>query len=142
MRIICSFYVGHQDYLDFDPKLPEAESRKAITSEVENIVSKNLGPNADEVTPPANPSELNASALLHQTQLHLAGFNVELVTDEESPGLPVLYYLTAHFDVPETHEDEVESLYDEDELGDAVTCKLIAGDHVFKYEGIVELDSE
>ena len=129
MKIICSFYIGVEDYLGEPPSINERESNERYTAEVSEIVYRNIGREQFEVYPAKNPAELNAVLEINDDVIHATSFSTETSVADDEEGLPVLFYLNAHFEVPENFD-----------LEDDVDATLKVGGLSLNFEGIPELE--
>jgi len=128
MKIICSFYIGHEDYLADPPSLTESESNQKLASEVSEIAYRNIGREQFEVYESKNLTELNAILRFNEEDIHATGFSTETAVADDQEGLPVLFYLNAYFEVP-----------DEYDLDGDVEATLMAGSHSFEFKGVAEI---
>jgi len=131
MKIICSFYIGHQDYLSDDPDLSESESNQKLCSEVSEVIDRNIGNEQFEIYQAKNATELRASLHFDGEPFEAFGFSTDTAVADDQEGLPVLFYVNAHFEIP-----------DIDELDDEVEAVLYVGQHSLQFEGVAEIDEE
>jgi hypothetical protein len=139
MDVLCSFYIGHQDYLGEDPDLSEAESRAAVAASVNEVVTRNLGQDQSSIQPAINPDELSATLTFSGQTIAARGFSTETAVADDQDGLPVLYYVNAYFSVPADLEDAVTELEDSGELDDEIRATLSVASRSFSFEGAAEL---
>ena len=139
MDVLCSFYIGHQDYLGEDPGLSEAESRAVVASEVNDVLTRNLGQEHSGIQPAINPGELSATLTFSGQIISARGFSTETTVADDQDGLPVLYYVNAYFSVPADLEDDVTELEDSGELDDEIQATLSVSSRNFSFEGVAEL---
>ena len=131
MNLICSFYIGHQDYLDEAPALPEAESHEELAARVYDIVFRNIGQEQFEVYTPKNEIELRAVLTFGKHSYNAIGFSSETAVADDQEGLPVLFYVNAHFEIS-----------DEIDIENSLEAKLCAGEFEFNFAGVPEIEDE
>ena len=131
MKIICSFYIGHQDYLAEAPFLTENESNKNLTAEVSEIAYRNIGREQFEIYSTKNLTELNAVLRFNDEDIHAIGFSTETAIADDEEGLPVLFYLNAHFEIP-----------DEYDIDEDVDATLNVGSKSFDFNGLAEIEDD
>jgi hypothetical protein len=131
MKITCSFYIGHQDYLGDKPRLKESESKEKLCAKVSTIVYRNIGREQFEIYQAKVVKELKAVIRINDEVIDAYGFSTETSVADDEEGLPVLFYVNAHFEIPDV----------EDFNGDA-DATLYVGDHPLPFEGIAEGDEE
>lgn len=134
MKITCSFYIGHQDYLSDDPNISESESREKLCSEVSTVIDRNIGNKQFEIYQANNPMELKAVLHINEKSVEAFGFSTETAVADDEDGLPVLFYVNAHFEVP-----DISNIDDFD--GD-VEAVLHVGQNSLPFEGLAEIDEE
>ena len=131
MKIICSFYIGHQDYLAEVPALTESESNQKLTAEVSEIAYRNIGREQFEIYSSNNLAELNAVLRFNDEDIHATGFSTETAIAEDEEGLPVLFYLNVHFEVPNEY-----NIYED------FDATLKVGSYSFDFRGLAEIEDE
>lgn len=131
MKINCSFYIGHQDYLGDEPRLKESESKEKLCAKVSKIVYRNIGGEQFEIYQAKDENELKAIIRINDEVIDAFGFSTETAVADDEEGLPVLFYVNAHFEIPDL----------EDFDGD-VDATLYVGEHSLTFEGIAEVDEE
>ena len=131
MKIYCSFYIGHQFYLGDEPSLTESESKEKLCAEVSKIVDRNIGAEQFEIYQPKNTEELKATVRINDQDFDAFGFSTETAVADDEEGLPVLFYVNAHFEVPDV----------EDFDGD-VDATLYVGDYSLTFEGTADVEEE
>jgi hypothetical protein len=131
MKITCSFYIGHQDYLGDKPRLKESESKEKLCAKVSTIVYRNIGREQFEIYQAKDVKELKAVIRINDEVINAYGFSTETAVADDEEGLPVLFYVNAHFETPD----------DEDFNGDS-DATLYAGDLSLTFEGIAEAEEE
>ena len=131
MKIYCSFYIGHQFYLGDEPSLTESESKEKLCAEVSKIVDRNIGAEQFEIYQPKNTGELKATVRINDQDFDAFGFSTETAVADDEKGLPVLFYVNAHFEIPDV----------EDFDGD-VDATLCVGDYSLTFEGTADVEEE
>ena len=131
MKVTCSFYIGHQDYLGDKPRLMESESNEKLYEAVSDVIHRNIGLKQYEIYQSKNANELKAVIRINDEVIDAFGFSTETWVADDQKGLPVLFYVNAHFETPDV----------EDFNGDA-DATLYVGDHSLPFEGIAEADEE
>lgn len=139
MKITCSFYIGHQDYLDFDPNLPESESKSKLAEQVYGVAAENLGDDEYEIYSPKSPDKITSTLHYSDFELSAEGFNIETAVADDEPGLPVLLYINAFFVVPDELEDEFVELEDDGVLSEQISCTLVVEGIALEFQGVPEL---
>jgi hypothetical protein len=131
MKLICSFYIGHQDYLDDAPTLSEDESHEKLAALVYDIVFRNIGDEQFEVYVPKNAIELRAELTVENQTFEATGFSTETAVADDQEGLPVLFYVNAHFEIS-----------DELDIDESFEAKLWTGEFEFEFQGVPEIEDE
>jgi hypothetical protein len=131
MKITCSFYVGHQDYLGDRPSLKESESKEKLCEAVFDVIYRNIGLKQYEIYQAKDANELKAVIRINDEVIDAFGFSTETAVADDEKGLPVLFYVNAHFEIPDV----------ENFNGDA-DATLYAGDHSLPFEGTAEAEEE
>jgi hypothetical protein len=134
VKITCSFYIGHQDYILEDPNLPESESKQKLYSEVFAVLDKNIGSEQFEIYQAKNATELRAVLHSDDEAFQAYGFSTDVAVADGEEGLPVLFYVNAHFEIPE--------IADIDDFDGEVDAVLYVGEHTLKFEGLAEINGE
>jgi hypothetical protein len=75
------------------------------------------------------PQEL--ARFLADESLEAFGFSTETAVADDQEGLPVLFYVNAHFDIPDT-----------DDFDGDVGAVLYVGQHSLPFQGVAEIDEE
>lgn len=139
MDILCSFYIGHQDYLGESPNLAEEESGQSLVAEVDAVLQRNLGKDGADVQPALDQKELSAELEFSENTIPARGFSIETAVADDQDGLPVLLYINAYFSVPVELEDEVAELEENGKLDDEILVTLRVSNRIFPFEGVAEV---
>ena len=131
MKVNCSFYIGHQSYLAEVPLLTESESKQKLCKEISEIVYQNIEKEQFEIYQAKNKTELSALLRMDDEVFEAFGFSTETTVADDEDGLPVLFYVNAHFEIPETEDFDGE-----------VDATLNAGNHSLTFDGLAEIDDE
>ncbi len=128
MEIVCSFYIGHQTYLA-DPVPTDIEGNLKFCSDICVILERNMGLEQFKIYQPQNSQEVKAVLTSGNLTLAAIGFSTETAVAEDELGLPVLFYVNAHFRLSDDYD------FDEDD----VEATLHIGNHSVSFEGIAEI---
>lgn len=147
MDIVCALYIGHQDYLGDKPDLSEEDSHYQWATLVDEMFRRISGKREASslalgqfaLVVPDDSSELSATMTYGGSNFVARGFTTETATADDQPGAPVLYYLNAHFPVPEELEDEIIELEDIGELDEHLEVVFLVLGKQIAFIGVPEL---